>query len=201
MTPAPAPDQPGVPQPNRAAQSKSRRLALGCGHEARSGWTNLDLAPLPGVDVVHDLDVYPWPFADATFDRIECFDILEHLRELPDAMRELHRIAAPGGVVHIKGPHFTSYTWPTDPTHRRAFAINTFEFFARNSLHDREYYFDFAFSAVTTRLIRFQKVWYQPWNWIVERLINRHRKLQGFYESTFVSRLFPAHYVEIELLR
>ena len=185
----------------KRAKDGQRKLAVGCGHHARSDWTNLDLAPLPNVDVIHDLDDVPLPFDDASFDFIECFDILEHVREFPDVMRELHRITAPGGRVHITGPHFTSYTWATDPTHRRAFAINTFEFFATTSLLDREYYFDFAFSRVTTRKVRFQKIWYLPWNYIVEPLVNSHRKLQGFYESSFLARAFPAHYVEIELVR
>ena len=110
-----------------------RRLSLGCGRDVRIGWVNLDITPLPGVHVVHDLDVFPWPFADGSFDEIECIDILEHLDDLPRAMREIHRILAPGGRVHIEGPHFTSYTVPTDPTHRRAFAINTFEFFTERS--------------------------------------------------------------------
>ena len=178
-----------------------RRLNVGCGYRIKEGWINLDVANLPGVDVVHDLNDLPLPFPDEYFDYIECIDIIEHVREFPDVMRELHRITAPGGHVRIEGPHFTSYTWPTDPTHRRAFAINTFEFFTRRSMHERDYYFDFSFSHVADRRIGFQKVWYQPWNWLVEWFVNRHRKLQGMYESTFLSRLFPAHTVEVDLVR
>lgn len=180
---------------------KARKLSVGCGHDARGGWINLDLAALPGVDVVHDLDDLPLPFDDEAFDHIEAIDIMEHVREFPDVMRELHRILAPGGRIHIEGPHFTSYTWPTDPTHRRAFAINTFEFFSQGSLHDRDYYFDFSFSALEVRKIGFQKVVYQPWNCLVEWFVNRHRKLQAFYEATFLARLFPAHKVVIVLVR
>lgn len=180
---------------------KSRKLNVGCGHEIKKDWVNLDLAPLPGVDVVHNLDELPLPFSDASFDYIECIDIIEHVKEFPPVMRELHRILAPEGRIRIEGPHFTSYTWPTDPTHRRAFAINTFEFFASDSMHDRDYYFDFAFSRVAVRKIGFQKVFYQPWNWAVEWIVNRHRKLQAFYEATFLARLFPAHKVEIVLVR
>lgn len=181
--------------------TRDRKLSVGCGHHIREGWTNLDIVALPGVDVVHDLDDLPLPFEDGEFDYIECIDILEHVRELPDVMRELHRITARGGVVHLTGPHFTSYSWATDPTHRRAFGINTFEFFATTSLHDRGYYFDFAFTRVRRRVIRFQKTWYLPWNWLLEPVINRHRKIQGFYESSFLARLFPAMNVEIELVR
>jgi SAM-dependent methyltransferase len=178
-----------------------RRLSVGCGYDVRAGWVNLDIADLPGVDVVHDLDDIPLPLADGAFDDIECIDILEHVKDLPAVMRELHRILAPGGRLHIQGPHFTSYTWPTDPTHRRAFAINTFEFFTKQSFLERDYYFDFSFSAVHHRAIRFQRVFHQPWNWLVEPLVNTHRRLQSYYEATFLSRLFPAHQIEVVLVR
>ena len=194
MTSSPHAAEPGL-------TSAPRRLLLGCGHDVRPGWLNLDLAALPGLDVVHDLDVMPWPFDDGAFDEVECLDILEHLRELPDAMRELHRITAPGARVHIQGPHFTSSTWPTDPTHRRAFAINTFEFFARGSMHERDYYFDFAFDRVEQRRIGFHRVAHLPWNYLVEWVVNRHRKLHSFYEATFLARLFPAHHVDVVLVR
>lgn len=195
------PNPPTEPGSLDVREEGVRRLNLGCGRSVRSGWINLDVAPLPGVDVVHDLDDLPLPFADASFDRVDCIDVLEHVRDVVAVMRELHRITAPGGRVRIEGPHFTSYTWPTDPTHRRAFAINTFEYFTRASLHGRGYYFDFAFTGVAVRRIGFQRTWYLPWNAAVEWLVNRHRKLQGFYEATGLSRLFPAHKVEVELVR
>jgi ubiquinone/menaquinone biosynthesis C-methylase UbiE len=176
-----------------------RKLSLGCGYESREGWVNLDVADLPGVDVVHDLDEISMPFQNAAFDYIECIDVLEHVRDFPAVMREIHRVLAPGGRVRIEGPHFTSYTWPTDPTHRRAFAINTFEFFTKRSL--RGYYFDFAFSSVEKRLIKFQCAFHQPWNWALEAVINRHRLLQSYYEATFLARLFPAYSVEVVLVR
>ena len=159
---------------------------------ARPDWTKLDLAPLPNVDVVHDLDDIPLPFEDASFDHIECFDILEHVREFPDVMREMHRITAPGGRVHITGPHFTSYTWATDPTHRRAFAINTFEFFATASLLDRDYYFDFAFSRVANTEDSLPEDLVPPVELRGGATGEQHRKLQGFYESSFLARPVPS---------
>ena len=184
-----------------ATAPASRKLNLGCGHDVKPGWVNLDIAPLDGVDVVHDLDDHPLPFDDESFDYIECIDILEHVDDLPDVMRELHRILAPGGRLRIHVPHFTSSVWATDPTHRRAFAINTFEFFSKGSLHDRGYYFDFSFASVAERTIRFQRSPYLPWNRPMEWFVNRGRKLQGFYEATFLARMFPAHAVEVELVR
>ena len=43
------------------------RLVLGCGDEQREGWVHLDRwRHSSHVDVVHDLNVMPWPFEDDT---------------------------------------------------------------------------------------------------------------------------------------
>ena len=190
-----------MPATDPLTQPHPRLLSLGCGRDVRVGWVNLDIAPLPGVDVVHDLNVIPMPFEDNSFDYIECIDILEHMREMPEVMGEIHRILAPGGRVHIEGPHFTSVNWVTDPTHRRAFGISTFEFFTKRSFLNRGYYFDFAFAVVDKRQIRFQRVLSQPWNWLVEALVNKDPRLQRYYEHTFLARLFPAQRVEVILIK
>src|SRR5436309_921097 len=72
------------------------RLNLGSGTDVREGYVNLDIAALPGVDVVHDLSRLPLPFEDAQFEEVLCKDILEHLDYVP-VLRELHRIIRPGG--------------------------------------------------------------------------------------------------------
>ena len=46
------------------------KLNLGCGRDIREGYVNLDKAGLDGVDVVHDLNVFPYPFEDNEFDEI-----------------------------------------------------------------------------------------------------------------------------------
>jgi SAM-dependent methyltransferase len=177
-----------------------RKLNLGCGHDVREGYVNLDIAELPGVDVVHDLAVLPLPFADESFDEVECLDILEHVEDMTGLIRELHRVLAPSGRLHVEGPHFTSYTWPTDPTHRRAFASQTFMFFCASSSHDRGYYFDFHFSAIVRNRILFQRR-LQPWNGVVERVVNLRGRIQDYYEATFFSRLFPALKVDVVLVK
>jgi SAM-dependent methyltransferase len=178
----------------------SARLNVGCGHDARPGWTNLDVAPLPGVDVVHDLDDVPLPFPDDTFGHVECLDILEHVKDMVSTLRELHRILQPGGTLHIKSPHFTSHTSYIDPTHVRTFSVATFDFFVA-SVSPRDYYFDFTFSGFAERRICFRRSVYHPWNVVMGPLVNRNSRVQNFYEESGWSRLFPAFYVDITLIK
>lgn len=40
-------------------------MEVGCGDYKREGYTGLDIVPLAGVDVVHDMNKIPWPFAQS----------------------------------------------------------------------------------------------------------------------------------------
>ena len=105
-----------------------RRLNLGCGSLILPGHVNLDIADIPGVDVVHDLDQLPWPFGDREFDRIEAKDVFEHVNDPIGFMTECHRILAPNGVVRIRTPYYRSPDAFTDPTHKRFPTEHTFDY-------------------------------------------------------------------------
>ena len=103
---------------------------------------NLDVAALPGVDVVHDLASLPWPFPAHRFDEIEMINVLEHLDGTVRNMEELHRISAPGARVTIRVPYWNSPVAASDPTHRTVFNERTFDFFdpATRLGRERSYY-------------------------------------------------------------
>lgn len=84
-----------------------KKLNLGCGEDKKPGYVNLDFHDHVSPDVVHDLNVFPYPFEDNSFDEIICYHILEHLDKPFWVMRELHRILKPGGKLFIKVPHFS----------------------------------------------------------------------------------------------
>jgi predicted SAM-dependent methyltransferase len=96
------------------------RLNLGAGTQPHmEGWTHVDRVPLPDVDVVHDLDNTPWPWADGSVDAIIGNDIFEHMSEPVMFMTECHRILQPRGRLALKCPHWRFEDAFTDPTHKR----------------------------------------------------------------------------------
>jgi len=46
------------------------------------------------------------PFADATFDRIICAEVLEHVPDYHAMLREIRRVLKPGGLVAVSVPRF-----------------------------------------------------------------------------------------------
>lgn len=84
-----------------------RKLNLGCGEDFKEGWVNVDFHGHVNIDVQHDLNAFPYPFEDASFDHILASHVLEHLDRPFVVMKELHRILKPGGTLTVKVPHFS----------------------------------------------------------------------------------------------
>lgn len=63
-----------------------------------------DLQPGPGVDRIED--IHALSFDDASVGSVLAFDTLEHVADPPTAMREIHRVLKPGGVVAISSVMF-----------------------------------------------------------------------------------------------
>jgi ubiquinone/menaquinone biosynthesis C-methylase UbiE len=84
-----------------------KKLNLGAGELKKDGYINIDWNKLANPDVCHNLNVFPYPFSDNTFDLIEASHVLEHLDRPFDVMKELHRILKPSGKLIINVPHFS----------------------------------------------------------------------------------------------
>ena len=123
------------------------KLNIGAGSDIRADFINHDIAQLEGIDVVHDLNIFPWPWQNESVEEIVMNDVVEHLIEFTKTMEELHRILTPGGVARIRVPHMGSWSFYADPTHKRAFVEATFLFFDPRSefCKERFYYSDARF--------------------------------------------------------
>jgi SAM-dependent methyltransferase len=53
-------------------------------------------------------DAFRLPFADATFDRVICAEVMEHVHDYRAAARELARVTKPGGRLAVTIPTATS---------------------------------------------------------------------------------------------
>ena len=126
-----------------ADEAEEMKLNIGCGEKILQEYVNLDKFPLHGVDVVHDLEKFPYPFQDNIFERVECFMILEHIDDLAGVMKELHRICKNNALLRIKVPYFSCASNFIDPTHKRLFSYYSFDFFTKESFNT----FDWRYPA------------------------------------------------------
>ena len=118
------------------------QLNLGCGRSPLAGWVNVDVAALPGIDVVADLDACkttPLPFADGTVSRMQMLHVLEHIGDMLSLMQELHRIAEPGAKLLVRGPYGANDDAWEDPTHKQRLFVNSFTYFAQPTYWRADY--------------------------------------------------------------
>lgn len=83
------------------------RLHIG-GQEPKPGWKILNIQPGPHVDFLGDCTSLG-QFADASVAEVYASHVFEHLgfrEELPQALREVHRVLVPGGAFRISVPDF-----------------------------------------------------------------------------------------------
>ena len=131
-----------------------RELLIGCGSRREKiirqsdrpqDWTaltTLDISPDCKPDVVHDLDVLPYPFEDGSFDEIHAYEVLEHCGQQGDwkaffaQFAELHRILKPGGILCATVPMWDSHWAWGDPGHTRVITRGTLIFLSQSTYAD-----------------------------------------------------------------
>jgi SAM-dependent methyltransferase len=119
-------------------------LDLGCGSKKRPGAIGVDINLASGADVIHDLDVYPYPFETSTADEIYLDNVLEHLVDVVATLEEIHRIGKPECLVRIDVPYFRSRWSAVDPTHRHAFTADSLGYFDPSHPFFNQYHYSSA---------------------------------------------------------
>lgn len=106
------------------------RLNLGCGNKRKEGFLGVDRFPCEAADLRCDLE-RTLPFRDNSIDAVLLDNVVEHLGDFLQFMRELGRICRDGATISIVTPHFTSWDSWRDPTHRHHFSYFSMDHFAR----------------------------------------------------------------------
>jgi SAM-dependent methyltransferase len=173
------------------------KINLGAGNDIFDGYVNHDIAQLPGINVTHNLNEYPWPWASDSVTEIHAKDVIEHLDDFIAVMEEMHRILKVGGIAFIKVPYWNSWSAHVDPTHKRGFHELTFHFLDLNSpwRRERPYYTksNFSIARQTFVLIPFSPYFSLP-------LINRIRINNKIMQKilSLIGNIFSGIIIDLE---
>lgn len=116
------------------AKRKMSYVDIGCGgNKQGENWFGIDYRKLPGVDLVQDLEVFPWAIPSETFNTAVSTHVIEHINPSHGIfikfMNEVWRILKPGGEFIIGAPYATSMGMFRDPTHVNFINEETWSYF------------------------------------------------------------------------
>jgi SAM-dependent methyltransferase len=127
--------------------------------------------------VLCELDHFPYPFRDASFDSLRATHLIEHVSDVVRTMEEFHRLLRPGGRVFLTTPHYTDFSSFCDPTHRWHLNSFSLRYFGEN--HGGFGYYSkcrFREISVHVKLLAL-------WRWLgFQFLVNRFPRFRRFWE-------------------
>lgn len=119
---------------NLIASNGGIMLDIGCGSFKQPGYIGMDIRELPGVDIVHDVETFPWPLPDDCVHRAFASHLVEHINPhkfgFVNFMNEVWRVMRLGGEFAIACPHGSSQGFIQDPTHCNPINEATWSYFA-----------------------------------------------------------------------
>src|SRR5579885_1578862 len=154
-----------------------RILDVGCGINKKPGSIGIDRNPASRADVLVDLDRFPYPFRDSSFDALQAIHVIEHVSDVIRSMEEFRRLVRPGGEVYIATPHYTDFSSFCDPTHRWHLNSFSLRYFGEDNA-GYGYYSQARFREIFVR-VRLLALWrYLGF----EFLVNRFPRFRRFWE-------------------
>lgn len=154
-----------------------RILDVGCGINKFPGAIGIDRLANTRADIVADLDQFPFPVRDSSFDEVRAIHVIEHVGDVIRTMEEFHRLLRHGGRVVIETPHYTDFSSFCDPTHRWHLNSFSFRYFGADNAGFGYY------SAVRLREISVRLKLLALWRWLgFEFLVNRFPRFRRFWE-------------------
>lgn len=164
------------------------RLDIGGGNNPNPGFLNIDILPLPKVDIVWDIEKTPWKingqlFPAESVSMASASHVLEHINPhkgvFIDVMNEIWRIMKPGGKFLFVVPHGESPGYIQDPTHVNPMNETTMHYFDPDPEHH----------SMGMALYQF----YRPKPW---KIVKQYFSPQGNLEVALTKRLMDKSYLE-----
>jgi len=181
-------------------------LDVGCGATKISGSLGIDHLNLANVDIIHDLNSFPWPVESNQFDKIIFAHSISHLGDIGRIMEECNRILKIGGLIEIVAPHYSSDNFNTDPTHKIHLGSRSMNYYVNNVIFKYHYLkseIKFDLEDVNLSFRECITSWrdevkFNPYRLIgIECLVNKNKRI---YEK-FFCWIFPCSEVYYRLIK
>jgi predicted SAM-dependent methyltransferase len=171
---------------------KPQRLHWGCGGNTPAGWINSDIAAGPGVDICCDI-LKGIPLEDES---VECISSQHGLPELGiwdqvPALRELHRVLKPGGVLRMSLPDLDLFIDAYRSGRADAFHVHAWDTPAGNFITHMLWHstiktpFTYAFAEELMKKAGFREVYrtgYRQTNTAIAEIVDLdNREAESFY--------------------
>jgi SAM-dependent methyltransferase len=154
-----------------------RILDVGCGINKLAGAVGIDRNPASRADVICELDQFPYPFRDSSFDKLQAIHVIEHVGDVMKTMEEFHRLVKKDGEVFIVTPHYTDFSSFCDPTHRWHLNSFSLRYFGEDNA-GYGYYSNVRFAEISVRVKLLAL-----WRWLgFELLVNAFPRYRRFWE-------------------
>jgi len=94
-------------------------LDVGCRDRKESNFTGISGRHFEGVDIVHDLETFPYPLEDESCLTIKAAHVVEHIKPwlVFDWFNEMWRLLVPKGQLAVSAPFANSQGFFNDPSH------------------------------------------------------------------------------------
>lgn len=174
-------------------------LHIGSGSRVLAGADTVDVLDLPGVKTVHDLDIFPWPYEDNSYDLVYAHNVVEHLEDQIKVMEEIWRLLKPHGRLVVAVPYFRSIDSFNDPTHEHFFTSNSMNFY----LKGKDSLSGYRYTDKQFKVIGFWFGWPQSSLNILVLLFKYFIHKHKFFYDQYLSLLFPVKILvwELEVLK
>ena len=108
------------------------KIELGAGNRISdiSEWINHDLTKhREEIEIVFDLDKFPYPLKNNSMQIIRAYDVLEHLEDVIKFMNECWRILKKDGILDLRVCGWKNQNGWVDITHKRLMDIKSMDYF------------------------------------------------------------------------